>query len=251
MQFVPDDFRCSITGEVMTDPVTTESGHSYEREAIERWLETNSTDPKTNIVISNRLTPNIAQRGAIDQWCEKYKYTERYKPTGRRRRQQPPQNAPSGRVEEMDMCEFMSRVIALGFLVVFFFVWMSFAWSRSSSSPPTKENAKLVDNRAHRLVTRMQSGEPYNISGCHNAHLSCEGNGTCQPSKECKKMLVPTGVTSEGNTTYSWREVCEPVKTVTPPGMCPPINFNQTICEMHKPKPIPQCAPVCSCKSKP
>lgn len=30
-------FLCPITQEVMTDPVMTEDGHSYERDAIERW----------------------------------------------------------------------------------------------------------------------------------------------------------------------------------------------------------------------
>lgn len=33
----PDAFCCPITKELMTDPVMTKDGHSYERHAIEQW----------------------------------------------------------------------------------------------------------------------------------------------------------------------------------------------------------------------
>ena len=36
--FVPNEFYCPITGELMKDPVTEPEGHTYEREAIMKWL---------------------------------------------------------------------------------------------------------------------------------------------------------------------------------------------------------------------
>jgi len=41
---VPDDFVCPITAEIMTDPVSTLNGFTYEREAITEWLRTNLKD---------------------------------------------------------------------------------------------------------------------------------------------------------------------------------------------------------------
>eukprot|EP00920_Eleutheroschizon_duboscqi_P005960 GHVT01013923.1.p1 GENE.GHVT01013923.1~~GHVT01013923.1.p1 ORF type:complete len:130 (+),score=19.61 GHVT01013923.1:1496-1885(+) len=35
---VPDGLQCPITGSLMTDPVCTVDGHSYDRVAIEDWL---------------------------------------------------------------------------------------------------------------------------------------------------------------------------------------------------------------------
>ena len=47
-QEVPPEFLCPITYCVMIDPVVCADGHSYERSAIERWLDTKSTSPMTN-----------------------------------------------------------------------------------------------------------------------------------------------------------------------------------------------------------
>ena len=35
----PNEFLCPITCELMEEPVTIADGHSYERVAIERWLQ--------------------------------------------------------------------------------------------------------------------------------------------------------------------------------------------------------------------
>ena len=37
---VVSSFLCPITQEVMTDPVLTSDGHTYERDAIEHWYVT-------------------------------------------------------------------------------------------------------------------------------------------------------------------------------------------------------------------
>ena len=53
----------------MRDPVTTiDDGHSYEREAIERWLEKHDTSPLTNQPLaSKRLQNNFALRSVIHE----------------------------------------------------------------------------------------------------------------------------------------------------------------------------------------
>ena len=64
---LPDDYYCSITCEVMSDPVIAADGFSYERVAIEQWLATGTgTSPKTNEVLRHReLTPNKALKTLI------------------------------------------------------------------------------------------------------------------------------------------------------------------------------------------
>ena len=75
MDSTPDAFRCSITFEVMRDPVMLgSSGHTFERSAIENWLQNKNTNPLTNIPltpIERNLTPNISLRDAINQYVEK------------------------------------------------------------------------------------------------------------------------------------------------------------------------------------
>jgi len=66
---VPDDFKCCITLEIMTDPVMAADGHSYERSEIERWLATKSTSPLTGEALEHTHTfPNHALRGRIQEW---------------------------------------------------------------------------------------------------------------------------------------------------------------------------------------
>ncbi|KAK7240500.1 ubiquitin-protein transferase [Aureococcus anophagefferens] len=63
---VPETFMCPITCEPMLDPVVLADGHSYERAAIARWLETHDTSPQTNLSLAHKhLTPNITLRNAI------------------------------------------------------------------------------------------------------------------------------------------------------------------------------------------
>lgn len=69
---IPDEFKCPITREIMSDPVVLESGHSYEREAIQAWFNTGKkTDPKTNLRLSVRTHfPNIQLRQAIERFLQ-------------------------------------------------------------------------------------------------------------------------------------------------------------------------------------
>ncbi len=69
--FEPNDILlCPITMQVMQVPVIlVEDGHTYEKEAIVKWLETNKTSPVTRQPIqSGRLVPNYAILSAIDDY---------------------------------------------------------------------------------------------------------------------------------------------------------------------------------------
>eukprot|EP00964_Phaeocystis_antarctica_P032614 scaffold18468_cov48-Phaeocystis_antarctica.AAC.2 len=89
---VPDQYMCSITAEIMTDPVSTTTlglpprglpcthtspplpveraiqadGFTYERCAIEQWLKTHNTSPATGLELeSKQLNPNYSLRSLI------------------------------------------------------------------------------------------------------------------------------------------------------------------------------------------
>ena len=61
-----NDLRCPISLEVMRDPVIAADGHSYEREAITRWLGAHRTSPLTGRPLANTsLVPNHRLRSVI------------------------------------------------------------------------------------------------------------------------------------------------------------------------------------------
>jgi hypothetical protein len=63
---MPESFFCPLTHELMKDPVVDPEGNSYERSAIEKWLQTNATSPITRSPLSlGDLVPNRALRDAI------------------------------------------------------------------------------------------------------------------------------------------------------------------------------------------
>ena len=59
-QTPPDAYICPITSEMMSDPVSTSDGFTYEREAILEWLRSgNTTSPLSGAVLErNDLVPN-------------------------------------------------------------------------------------------------------------------------------------------------------------------------------------------------
>ncbi|EKX52306.1 hypothetical protein GUITHDRAFT_65545, partial [Guillardia theta CCMP2712] len=66
---MPPSFICPITNEMMRDPVSTCDGHSYERSAIEDWLQKHNTSPVTNLLLeSTILIPVHALRNSIEEW---------------------------------------------------------------------------------------------------------------------------------------------------------------------------------------
>ena len=51
-QAIIESITCPITGSVMTEPVCTPSGHTYERSAITEWLNRNPTSPQSRRSLS-------------------------------------------------------------------------------------------------------------------------------------------------------------------------------------------------------
>ncbi|KAM9011968.1 WD repeat, SAM and U-box domain-containing protein 1 isoform 2-T3 [Ara ararauna] len=69
---IPDEFLCPITRELMKDPVIAADGYSYEKEAIENWINSKRrSSPMTNLPLpSPMLTPNRTLKMAISRWLE-------------------------------------------------------------------------------------------------------------------------------------------------------------------------------------
>ncbi|PWA98838.1 armadillo-like helical [Artemisia annua] len=69
----PKDFVCPITTHIFNDPVTLETGQTYERKAIQQWLERgNSTCPITRQKLHNTQLPktNYVLKRLIASWQE-------------------------------------------------------------------------------------------------------------------------------------------------------------------------------------
>ena len=68
---VPDDYICPITAEIMTDPVSTVDGFTYERTAISEWLRTKNISPFTGATLENKtVIPNLSLRSMIRSFTE-------------------------------------------------------------------------------------------------------------------------------------------------------------------------------------
>ncbi|CAL0325367.1 unnamed protein product [Lupinus luteus] len=65
------DFRCPISLELMTDPVTVSTGQTYDRVSIKKWLKAgNKICPKTGEKLTNtELVPNTSIKRLIQQFC--------------------------------------------------------------------------------------------------------------------------------------------------------------------------------------
>ncbi|GAA0169084.1 hypothetical protein LIER_23641 [Lithospermum erythrorhizon] len=68
---IPYHFRCPISLELMTDPVTVCTGQTYDRISIESWVATGNTScPVTRAPLSDfTLIPNHTLRRLIQDWC--------------------------------------------------------------------------------------------------------------------------------------------------------------------------------------
>lgn len=62
--------RLFLMQEVMKDPYVAADGFSYERQGIEKWLQTgHDTSPMTNLKLENKiLTPNGTLKLLIKDW---------------------------------------------------------------------------------------------------------------------------------------------------------------------------------------
>ena len=68
----PDEFKCPITLDKMTDPVVAEDGHTYERGAILGWFAAlrvrRVKSPVTGVTIGDKIVPNFALKNMIAEW---------------------------------------------------------------------------------------------------------------------------------------------------------------------------------------
>ena len=75
--FIPHEFHCPITGDLLEDPVVAEDERSYSRQAILGWfaqcqrLGRPTTSPMTRATIGTRLVSNRALRQAIEEYKER------------------------------------------------------------------------------------------------------------------------------------------------------------------------------------
>ncbi|XVE87880.1 hypothetical protein DITRI_Ditri19aG0024000 [Diplodiscus trichospermus] len=68
---LPDDFKCPISLEIMSDPVILSSGHTFDRTSILRWLDSgHRTCPITKLPLPEHpcLIPNHALRSLISNY---------------------------------------------------------------------------------------------------------------------------------------------------------------------------------------
>ena len=65
--FVPEDFYCPISGDLMVTPMSDPEGHTYEKSEIETWLSQKQISPMTRspLMITD-LTENIAMKRSIE-----------------------------------------------------------------------------------------------------------------------------------------------------------------------------------------
>ncbi|XP_050385376.1 U-box domain-containing protein 35-like [Argentina anserina] len=65
----PNHFICPILKDVMNEPCIAADGYTYDRRAIEKWLEENDNSPMTNLTMpSKHLIPNYNLLSAIVDW---------------------------------------------------------------------------------------------------------------------------------------------------------------------------------------
>ena len=72
MLLPPEELRCPISLQLMSDPVIIASGQTYERVCVEKWFsDGHNTCPKTQQKLPHlSLTPNYCVKGLVASWCE-------------------------------------------------------------------------------------------------------------------------------------------------------------------------------------
>jgi len=66
----PHYFCCSLSQQLMNDPVVLADGYSYDRRFIEQWLSTSDVSPVTRETLQTKyMYPNIAIKRAILAWA--------------------------------------------------------------------------------------------------------------------------------------------------------------------------------------
>jgi hypothetical protein len=86
IDMIPSEFLCPLTKKVMTDPVILTDGNSYERPAIQQWLQTNDRSPCTNEMLADKtiMIPNHALKKAIEDHFNRHNVTDSNEPDRKR-----------------------------------------------------------------------------------------------------------------------------------------------------------------------
>jgi hypothetical protein len=75
---IPSEFLCGITFGLMTDPVITVSGQSYNKDALTRWVQQEHSHPVTKAPLQvSQFIPNLALRDTIAAWRTKHLIPEK------------------------------------------------------------------------------------------------------------------------------------------------------------------------------
>ncbi|CAH9093736.1 unnamed protein product [Cuscuta europaea] len=72
---IPPYFMCPLSLALMLDPVTIDSGQTYERASIQKWMDQGlTTCPRTRLKISHsKFTTNVTIKALIENWCKQNK----------------------------------------------------------------------------------------------------------------------------------------------------------------------------------
>lgn len=93
---IPNEFMCPITMVIMKEPVLASDGYTYEKEAIQQWLQSNTISPLTRE--SMRFTdcrPNRALKDAIERWQKEKQPTGKAKEAPKTKTRHPRASSPS------------------------------------------------------------------------------------------------------------------------------------------------------------
>lgn len=60
-------YRCGLTGKMMVDPVISDDGESYEKEALENWMKKNNYSPSNPKIILENFIENRTLRDEINR----------------------------------------------------------------------------------------------------------------------------------------------------------------------------------------
>ena len=66
----PNDMICPITQQIMTNPVITRNGHTFDRAALQKSIDQNDPNcPMTREPLTmNEVAPNLALKSRIEKW---------------------------------------------------------------------------------------------------------------------------------------------------------------------------------------
>jgi pSer/pThr/pTyr-binding forkhead associated (FHA) protein len=67
---IRDEFLCPITYELLREPVVASDGHTYEKAAIEKWLRSNRTSPRSGQSMDDSLVKNTNMKKLIQDMID-------------------------------------------------------------------------------------------------------------------------------------------------------------------------------------